>query len=416
MMKITLKTSQLKSMLDKVSKGADEQGLTHISTCVSIEVSNGDLILRTTNRTHLLKVTEPNLFDKETEFYACVPNQLFWRLISKISVATLTLEVTEKTLNVKGNGDYSIPLQIDVDGTICKIQDIPFEDVKEVLNEAGEVVSTEALAPTSFELTAAQMKDVLNYNSASAQRVTAVAGSVIGYYVDKNGFITYDSTACMNNLVLSDVKTFMPNKMMELCQVFTGEKVKFELLPNVIKVSCGNDELTYKLQDPTLAENYPASVIRGLAENEFTGSCRVAKSELIDALERLALFIKIGPVQILARLRLIFDNDKLTLFDPYGKNIETIKTVENKGNQSFTQDIDLQYFKSLLSCHDGDNLQLSFGNDVGIMITDKNIIQLIPYLEEDPSLSNPTSSAPAEEDSASFASIAVQEEDENVGA
>ena len=409
-MKISVKTSLLKALLDKVSKGADEQGLQHISTCVSIEVKEGNLILRTTNRTHLLKITEPNLFEKDVEFYACVPNQLFWKLVSKMSVATLTLEVTEKALNVKGNGDYAIPLSFDVDGTVCKINDIPFEEFEEVKNDAGEIVSKQPVTPTAFELTAAQMKDVLNYNSASAQRVTAVAGTVIGYFVDKNGFITYDSTACMNNLTLSDVKTFMPNKMMELCEVFTGEKIRFDLLPTVIRVTSGNDELTYKLQDASLAENYPADVIRGLAENEFTGSCKANKVDLIDALDRLALFVKIGPVQVVARVRLIFEAGKLTLFDPYGKNIEIIKTADGEGDQSFTQEIDLVYLRSLLSCHEGDNLKLSFGNDVGIMITDKNIIQLIPYLEEDPSLSGDTSSAPAEEE-ASFAAIAVQDDE-----
>ena len=214
----------------------------------------------------------------------------------------------------------------------------------------------------------------------------------------------------MNNLTLSDVKTFMPNKMMELCEVFTGEKIRFDLLPTVIRVTCGNDELTYKLQDASLAENYPAEVIRGLAENEFTGSCKANKVDLIDALDRLALFVKIGPVQVVARVRLIFEAGKLTLFDPYGKNIEIIKTADGEGDQSFTQEIDLVYLRSLLSCHEGDNLKLSFGNDVGIMITDKNIIQLIPYLEEDPSLSGDTSSAPAEEE-ASFAAIAVQDDE-----
>ena len=411
-MKITVKTNVLKTLLDKVSKGADEQGLQAISTCVSIEVAKGNLVLRTTNRTHLLKVTEPKMFSEDVEFYACVPNQIFWKLISKMSVPEITLEIGEKTLNVKGNGDYAIPLSFDVDGTICRIHDIPFEEKEDVRNEAGEIVSEKIMEPKSFELTSAQMKDILNYNAASAQRVTAVAGTVIGYYVDKNGFITYDSTACLNNLTLSDVKAFMPSKMMELCQVFTGEKVKFELLPSIVRVTSGNDELTYKLQDSSLADNYPVAQIRSLAEREFTGSCKVNKSDLLDALDRLSLFIKIGPTQILARLRLIFEKDKLTLFDPYGKNIEVLKTADVVGLESFTQDIDLTYFKSLLSCHERDNLQLSYGNDVGVMITDNNIVQLIPYLEEDPSLANTVSTEYNDNEDASFASIAHSDDDE----
>ena len=293
-----------------------------------------------------------------------------------------------------------------------EVQMKAFEEKEDVRNEAGEIVSEKIMEPKSFELTSAQMKDILNYNAASAQRVTAVAGTVIGYYVDKNGFITYDSTACLNNLTLSDVKAFMPNKMMELCQVFTGEKVKFELLPSIVRVTSGNDELTYKLQDSSLADNYPVAQIRSLAEREFTGSCKVNKSDLLNALDRLSLFIKIGPTQILARLRLIFEKDKLTLFDPYGKNIEVLKTADVAGLESFTQDIDLTYFKSLLSCHERDNLQLSYGNDVGIMITDNNIVQLIPYLEEDPSLANTVSTEYNDNEDASFASIAHSDDDE----
>ena len=408
-MKITVKTALLKTLLDKVSKGADEYGLQHISTCVSIEVAEGNLILRTTNKTHLLKVTAPKLFDASVEFYACVPNQLFWKLVSKISTETIVLEVEEKKLNVKGNGDYSIPLAFDVDGSVCKIQDIAFEEFTDTLNEAGEVVGKEAIAVKSFELTSAQMKDMLTYNAASAERVTAAASSVIGYYVDTKGIITYDSTACLNNMQLPDVLAFMPVKLVELCQVFTGDKVKFDLLPSIIRVSSGDDELTYKLQSATLASEYPADTIRGLAENKFTGSCKVNKAELLNALDRLALFVKIGPTQVVARLQLIFEKGSLKLYDRAGKNIELLKSVDGYGVEEFTQDIDLYYLKSLIACHESETLTLSYGNDVGIMITDKNIVQLIPYLEEDPTLTSAAIEEPVVPEE-SFASIAVQDD------
>lgn len=411
-MKIQVKTALLRSMLDKIAKGVDDAQVQAISGCVSIEVADEKLVLRTTNRTHLLKVTEPKAFPADTSFYVCVPFQLFWKLVSKMTVSELSLEVGEKTLNIKGNGDYTIPIMFDVDGTVCQVKDIEFAHKTDIKNESGEIVGQEAATPVSFEITLAQMQDVLNYNGASAIRQSNVSGGVMGYYLDANGFITYDNTACLNNMILPNVKSFLPKRLVDICPVFTAEKVKFDILPSVVRISSGNDELTYKLTDESYAENYPAPQIRALAENKFDGSCKVNRAETLNALDRLSLFIKTGPTQILSRLRMIFDEGKLTLFDPYGKNIEVIKATEMKNIGSFTQDVDLMQLKGLMSCHESELLELGYGSQIGVMITNKNIVQLIPSLEDETVPDTTTPEEPNASEDDAFAAIAMQSEDE----
>lgn len=374
-MKVTVKSEVLTAMVDKISKGTEQVDIHIVSTYVSIEALNGDLILRTTDGTHLMKIRAKEAVDPTANFYACVPNQLFCNLIKKLYSAQITLSLTDLTLDVKaGNSEYSLPLSIDPaseDNAIYRMQDIPFEVSEETVE---------------FTITKEELESVLTFNVVSTTDRERVAAIMANYYIDKEGFCTYDGTFCENKMKLAEtVQALLPLKFMDLCKVFDASSVKFMLNKDKVKVVSGNDELTYKLStDKFNIADYPIEQLKNLINRAFGSSISVSKKELTDALDRLSLFNK-EDKQVIIPIKFIFAEDKLTVFDSRNKNIDVIKLVSKNNVQQFEAEVSLTGFKKLLSCHTSENITLSYDvtNNIGMMITDKNVNQLIPYSVEE---------------------------------
>ena len=63
------------------------------------------------------------------DFYVVVQVEQFSKLIGKMTCETISLEVNDGILNVKGNGDYKIELPLDEEGNTIQFPD-PVAKVK----------------------------------------------------------------------------------------------------------------------------------------------------------------------------------------------------------------------------------------------------------------------------------------------
>lgn len=356
-----IETSKLQDLVGKAIKGSSRVPILALTMFIGIESSKGDLILTTTDKMNVLKVIGKGLTKGQEDFYTCVDSELFNKLVSKTTSDEICLEVDDKCLTFKGNGVYSLPIAVDERNNVVKIPDIEFKAKID-----------------AQEVEASRLKDMLNYNKPSIAKTMEVPCNT-GYYADDEAVISYNLvTACINKKPIIKGAALLPANLVDLFSIITVEKVYISIDDKKIKVEAGDVVINGALMETI--DQYPAKALKGLIEQQFDSSCTIDKTQLLNALDRLSLFISDNEKNA---IRLSFGQDNLTISSKKSNGNELIKFIESENPQPFTQLIDISDLKNQLQTQAADKVNLLFGNETGLMLKTADVIELIPYMEDE---------------------------------
>lgn len=352
-MKTTINTALLKSLLNKVSKCASNNKMLPLTCMTCIDIRNNKITLVSTNGSDYMYVySELNAED----FYVVIDNDIFTKLISKITTDTLSLELVEHQLIVVGNGRYTLSLPVDENGELIKYPN-PLSKVNyNKINKIGEINKN-------------NLSVILKTNKANLSTSLAEP-CYTGYFIGNKVMTSDRSVICctdvnvLNNPIL--VNSEVMSALDDTLDVAISQE-DTELILNGI----GYTIYTHKMEG---IEYFNHEAILDLVNTDLSYSCNISKVEILNALDRLSLFINSFNKNCIT---LKFDRHKLNLISN-----DSIETIAINEGAEFECNIDIEVLKKQLNAQDSSVIKLSYGNDTFIKLSTDLVTQIIPLLVE----------------------------------
>ena len=360
-MKANFNTSQLQNLVTKAVKGASNNKLLPLTSLMSVDYDgNGKLSLTTTDYTNYLIVSASDISMSDDEIHAVVSAETFAKLVSKMTSESVTIEQTDEFLHVSGGkSDYKIEIALDVDGSAIVLkapefkaevnQSVKLASVKNILATAKSALATELKAPC---YTAYYVGD--NILSTDSYRVCAIREKLL----DKPVLVRAD-TMDLLDIAESDLK----------CGV-DGESLRFV-------TDDGTFSLTTKVNEGI--ESYAVDALNQFVNSEFDAKCTMRKNDLLQALDRLVLFVSDYDRNT---INLLFDKDSLTLTNKKNAGKEVVEYSGDKTEKLFECAINIEFLVSQIKAHPNDDITISYGLPNCIKIESGDVTQIIALCNE----------------------------------
>lgn len=361
-MKLTIKTELLKEAISKATKGASNNKLIPITGLIAIIAKDGKLKLITTDATNYLYISVPLV--SADDFYAVVDVDIFSKLISKLSCDEVILEIgSDAILHVVGNGNYKIELPLDEDGSAIKYPD-------PLANVDVSSMTQNNLKRTTVQVIADTIKPAL--------ATTLEEPCYTGYYMH-NQVVATDSYEIANiDIDMFESPKLISSELFDLLSVVDDEN---------IDVYTNNEDIIYRTSNCTIVgklmegiEYYAIDAINELVHSEFTSFCAVSKQSFVQLLDRLSLFV--GPYDNNG-IHLTFTKDGLQVSSCAANGVELIKYVASEDFTDYTCMVDVYGLMKEIKAVQSDVINIYYGNDSGLKLTDGNIIIIISMLDEE---------------------------------
>lgn len=362
-MKLTLKTEKLKEMVSRAVKGVGNNKLIPITSLMAIEVKDNQLTLITTDATNYLYICEDKVV--ADDFYVVVDANTFSKLISKMTCENVVLEITSGVwvLNVKGNGNYKIELPLDENGEPIKYPD-----------PVSKLDLSSATEKTINRTTVQVILDTIK----PALAVTLENPCYTGYYVG-NQVVATDTykIASMDVNLMGESRLISP-EFMDLLSVANAEKITAAFTDTDIVCSTPDCIVYGKFMEGI--EDYAIDAIMGLVDTEIDSFCSVPKNAILQLLDRLSLFV--GTYDKNA-IHLTFTQNGLQVSSKAANGVELIDYVSSSNFKDFTCAVDIQMLTQEIKSIQSDVIELYYGEDNAIKMTDGNITIIVALLEDD---------------------------------
>lgn len=358
-MSFKINTNILKDLVNKADKGSSRQSTLAVSMCVNLEKLGRDLILTTTDNVSTLKVIGKNIFEEDEEdFFVCVDSELFTKLIGKQTVSEVELLFEKDYLQVNGNGSYKLPMVLDESGEVVRI---PIKEFDANTN--------------SKEISKLTINDLLTYNRVNIAKL--VGSTYCGYYVDSENIITFDginATVTQASIVEVGQELLLSASLVDLLNI-VGGTINLQVRDNLVRLYSDEIEIISALK--LGADRYPADAFKGLANYEYSSLGVFNRKDLIDAIERITLFLGITDRNV---VRLQFSAGGLELISINEASIECIP-YENEGEHlEFNHGIDVVDLKNQLKASSEKNVNIYYGGKDCLCIKNDRVSQLVPLV------------------------------------
>lgn len=331
---------------------------------MSIDLTCNSLMLATTDAINYLFITEQKV-DGE-DFSVVVQAETFAKLVSKMTSEEITLELVGEELRIKGNGDYKIELPLDEEGELIKFPR-PLDSV------SHEMMTQEC----DYEINLSTIKKLLTVNKPALSTSLDVP-CYTGYYVGDKVVSTDTFKICGTDIKMFDTPVLIGPEMMDLLDVMTAENISVWVKDNIL-VFFTPDCIVYGSKLDGI-DNYQIDAISGLLDLDFPSMCSVSKDTLLQALDRLSLFV--GPYDKNG-IYMTFTRDGLMLSSKKSSGTEEIPYKSSKDFKDFTCCINIDMLSTQVKAHLLDEIELCYGLDNALKIVDGNVTQIIAYEEDD---------------------------------
>lgn len=359
-MKITLKTEKLQELVSKSIKGCSNDKMIPITGLMSINLHDSRFMFTTTDAVNYLYVYEDKV-DGEN-FSVVVQAETFSKLISKMTSDKVSLELTGEELKVTGNGEYKIELPLNEDGELIKFPN-PLDNMH-VVTEPDYWI----------ELTT--VKQLLTMNKPAL--ATDDGSCYAGYYAGESVVTTDSYKICGTGIKLFDAPVLIRPQMMDLLDVMSSEKIAVYIQDDTIVFKCDGCAVYGKTLEGI--EDYQIDAISGLLDLDFPSECSVSKDTLLQALDRLALFV--GPYDK-GGVYMTFTRDGIMLSSKKSSGTEVVPYKTSKDFKDFTACISIDMLQTQVKAHTLDEITIQYGLDNALKIVDGNVTQIVAYIEDD---------------------------------
>lgn len=364
-----LRIEELKEACQKILGAVDSNSLSTLTETLEIRTEGTDLLVSVTNKEYYAQVRIALL--EEESFKATVNANLFLKLVSQTTSETIELKVDDTNLCVTGNGEYKLPLIYDGDHLL----ELPVITINNVTN--------------SFNISTNILHSLIAYNSKEIGKGGVSRPVQKMYYVDDKGCITFTTGACVNNFTLSNpIKILLNDRLVKLFRLFKGDSVKFTLGYDSISEEIIQTKVRFEDDiicitailscDDSLISSVPVSAIRKRATDIYPYSVVLNKNEILEAIIRLLLFADNKAMKLYSRFE--FREDSVTLWDVNNNSNETIlyENTINNMEEKYTTVLDLIDLKTTLESCSEQYINLNFGDEQAIVISRKNVYNVIP--------------------------------------
>ena len=334
---LTIATETFKALVSKAYKGVGNNKLLPLTQLICIQVKDNKLtlIVSDASSTNYLYVTHEGVAG---EFYATVMADQFAKLIEKLTCETVTITVEADKLIVTGNGKYTIALQYDEMGDSIQYPD-----------------------PLS-ELDSKKVKTT-NVDLAIASKIVNSLKSSLSASTDEQyltGYYLGDITATL--LTLS-----------------ADAKFSIERHADGIVVFRTSDIVIYSHEVAGI-EDYPVEALKSFYEVKMPATCKISKSALLQALDRIALFV--GTYDDNA-IKLSFTGKSLKIQSLASTGVEEI-AYTSLIKKPFECMLDLQSFMKHIKTQSTDTVEIQFGDESAVKLIDSDIMQIMSLFEDTP--------------------------------
>lgn len=365
-------TLQLKEICNKILPAVDNTLVDpqHLTSTLELIGSNNQLTVNVTNREYYVSASLNAIMDES--FHATVNAVTFLKLISQMTSPEINLTVKSNALQVKGNGNYKLPLIFDND----KLLELPKINIDNITCEMD--------VPNKI------LQDINKFNSKELKKLGTKKQThplAKMYYIDEQGAITFNSGACVNSFQLEKpIRLLLNDKLVKLFKLFTSDVVHMEygidqvneMLQSKIKFTSQNVIVSALLGDiSNLMGALPLTSIRKRANDIYDYNIEFSKDEFIAAINRLLIF-KANQDSVVVNFE--FGSDSLVIEDKDKKNQETIKYLNDPKMQHYSALIDIMDLKLTLDSYNEESFNLCCGNHTNIMTIRGNIKNIIPEI------------------------------------
>lgn len=363
-----LNSEEIKDVCSKILTAVDNSNLSTITETLELIAQENVLYLNVTNREYYVQIKLP--ISESTEFHATVNASVFLKLISQITTDTIELLALEKSLVIKGNGKYELPLIFEGE----QLLQLPKIEINNTTTELD--VSSDILL------------SILNYNLKELNKGLITNSVQRLCYIDEEGCITFTTGACVNKFNLSSpIKILLKPTIVKLFKLFKNTEVHItlgqdsissDIVQTKIKFDCGNVVLTAIIScDESLVNAVPAKVIRNMATDGYPHLVMLNKDKLVQAINRLLLF---SNTKTYAKFNFTPLEVEIVLNDI---NKETLNYANNtKLEAVYSCSLDLVDLKLTLETCEDNYVLVKLGNEQSIVISRKDIYNVIPEVEE----------------------------------
>lgn len=350
-----VKTSILKDML-RAANGVKPSKLLEITNYYELDFSVEGLSLRATDGINFITINYPE--QCEEELTAIVKADQFSKLINKTTKDTVGLKLMDNYLEVKGNGTYKVEI---VNDEVYPTLDI------DVDKEFTATYTTLSNAITS---------------GAKAKSNVATEGVLFSYLLRDSDIVTADAIKVysteLDGEYLEDIELLIPPTLANLLQSIDVENINFMVDKDctTLRAIGQNVIITGALQEG--AGEYPD--VLPLLSSEYPYSCEVDVKEVLQALDRLNLFIGLYDKGI---IDVVFSNTSMAVTTS-SKSVETIEyTKPIDLSESFIISVNSGYMRDLFSAVDEPNVTIEFGTDETIKLCTKDSTMLLATADEE---------------------------------
>jgi DNA polymerase III sliding clamp (beta) subunit (PCNA family) len=355
MQSITINTIQLQALVNKANQCVGSNKFMKITSVVGIKADGDTLSLYTTDGTNTLCVSCD--ISQECDIDIAVNAETFVKLINKFTSDEVKLTATENSLEVVGNGRYTLALELDDDGNLLSFKD-------EFPEDADAVGS---MTVSAIQTVQASLKSSLSQNAGSIY-TNYYAGQFIGA-TDRAMMAMYDYA-----MFTSEDTQFLLNSDFVDLLALAGDAVglSYNTEKQILLANAVNFKVMTKVAMG--AGDFQVIGFEKMKSVEQDCYCKIHKKELLNVLDRLALCV--GPYDDSA-INIEFTNDSLQIHSLSSSGVEIIEYAESKNAKDKTIKININRLIAQLKSYTSDTVDLYYGSDLCIKLIDGEITQVI---------------------------------------
>lgn len=352
-----IKTTKLQEMISKAIKGVGNNKLIPLTSLIALNVSDNKLTITSTDATNYLYITSDINSD---DFYVCVQADQFSKLITRMTCDEVSLEVINDNLEIKGNGTYTIALPLDEDGTMVKYPN-PAESLK------GETIGTVKLATITSIL-----------NSIKPGLATTMEfPQYVNYYVGDCVVATDTFKLNSLNTNLFSVPKLISGEMMNLLEVVTADTIT--VIADDNKIMFKTDDCVVYGTTASNIDDFSIDRLQEIIQQEFTSSCKLAKTSLLQLLDRISLFVDTFDE---GAVTLNFTKDGLLVSSKKSNGTELIPYIESNNFADFVGIADIIGLQTQIKAQASDTIELQYGLDTALKFVDGDSVSILALLTD----------------------------------
>jgi len=349
---LKIKVTKLQEMLSRASKGATNNKLIPLTNLLALELKDSKLTITTTDGTNYLYVKENVEGD---DFYVCISSDTFPKLIARLTCEDVTLDLKDNYLEVVGNGKYQIDYQLDENGDMIKFPN-PIGD--SMTNKVG-TISLQTVKTVLNSIRPSLANDTTQYSN---------------YYVGSSITATDSFKISSMSTNVFEIPKLIGADTMDLLGTMIDENIDI-YTDNDKKIMFTSDHGVVFGYTSDNIGSYSIDAILGLVNKNYPSKCKVAKTQILQVLDRISLFVDSLIDNDIINIK--FESDGISITSNKSNGAEKVPYIECENYQECSGMVLLERLDTQIKAQTGDAVEIHFGDETSIKMVDNNLTMIV---------------------------------------